>query len=88
LLNHSFLSCFNALPTARLSESLVSSSRRRHARHAACRIARFFLVSTPCPRRRSLNRSFLSSADDTPVALIAKSLVSFSFQSLVRRTAF
>jgi hypothetical protein len=63
LLNRSFLSPADDTPAAPLTESLVSSSRRRHARRAAYWIARFFLPPTTRPPRRLMNRSFLALAD-------------------------
>jgi hypothetical protein len=67
LRNRSFLSLFDALPAVRLAASLVSCSRRRHVRRAACCIARFFLppttrLPTSRPRSRSRYHSFLSRA--------------------------
>jgi hypothetical protein len=87
LLNCPFVSPADNMPAVPLTESLVSFSRRRHTRRAARCIARFFLFSTPCPSRRSLNRSFLSPADNTPAVTLAKSLVSFSFRRLAHRAA-
>jgi hypothetical protein len=84
-LYRSLLSLGDTLPVAPLAESLVPFSRRRHARSAARYTARFFLFSTPCPPRRSLNRSFLSPADDTPAAPLVAPCVSFSFRRLVGR---
>jgi hypothetical protein len=76
LRNRSFLSRFNTLPAAPLPESLVSSSRRRHSRHAACRNACFLLVSTPCPPRCLPNHSFLSRFNVLPDVPLAESLIS------------
>jgi hypothetical protein len=86
-LYRSFLSPTDALPAAPLAESLVCFSFRRLARRAARCIARLFLLTTPRPPRRLLNRSFVSPADATPAAPLTESLVSLSFRRLARRTA-
>jgi hypothetical protein len=86
-LHRSFLSLVDVLPAAPLAESLVSFSCRRHARRAARSVARFFLLSTSCPPRRSLNRSFLSLVDATPAAPLAASLVSVSCRRVARCAA-
>jgi hypothetical protein len=75
----------NDFPAAPSAASLVSVSCRRHARRAARCIARFILLSTSCPPRRSLHRSFFSLADVLPAAPLAELLVAFSCRLLARR---
>jgi hypothetical protein len=87
LLYRSFLSLADHLPAAPLAASLVSFTRQGLARRAARCIARFFLLPTTCPPCCSLNRSFLSLADDLPAAPLAASLVLFTRSGLPRRAA-
>jgi hypothetical protein len=77
-LHRSFLSPADATPAALLAASLVSFSRRRHARRATRCIARFFLPRTTRTPRRLLNRSFHSLFDALPAAPLAEALVCFS----------
>jgi hypothetical protein len=85
--NRTFLSLADALPVPLLTESLVSFPCRRLARGAARGVASFSAQSTACPRRRSLNRSFLSLADALRAAPLAVLLVSLTSQPLARRAA-
>jgi hypothetical protein len=84
-LHHSFLFPADVFPAAPLAASLVSFPCQRSARCAARCVARFFLLSTFFPPRRSTRRSFLSVADVLPAAALAVSLVSFSCQGFARR---
>jgi hypothetical protein len=86
-LYRSFLSLADVLPVSLHAVSLVSDTRRRVARRTAPCIARFFLLPTSCPPRRSLYHSFLSLADVLLAAPLAVSLVSFSCRRLARSAA-
>jgi hypothetical protein len=86
-LRRSFLSHAVVFPAAPLAASLLCFSSRRLARRAARCIARLFLLPTPCPPRRSLNRCFVSLDDALPSAPLAESLVSFSRGRHARRAA-
>jgi hypothetical protein len=70
---------------ARVSSSILSLVGLPPA--APLCIARFFLLMTPGPRRRSLHRSFLSLADVLPAAPLPESPVSLSRRRLARRAA-
>jgi hypothetical protein len=102
-LDRSFLSLVAVLPTVAVTGSYVSFSWRRVARCSVTRtrcIVRFFLLPPTYSLHCSfVSRAhvfpvaplpvwlILSPADDTPAALLAKSLVSFSRRRHTRRTA-
>jgi hypothetical protein len=81
------LSLVDILSAALFAASLVSFSRRRHARRGGHCIALFFLLTTPWPPGCSLHRSFLSLADVLHALSLAESLLSLTCRCLARGAA-